>query len=133
MAEAVRAAEQTTGLQMAVYLGPVDGEARAAAEAQFVAAGLEQRPAVLVLVAPAAHRVEIVTAPGVRDRLPDDRCAEAVDTMVEHFRAGQFADGLVAGIAQLARTAGPGTPDPHAAELPDVLGDFGDGDADAAR
>jgi uncharacterized membrane protein len=124
----VRAAEQATGLQMAVYLGPVDGDARAAAEAQFVAGGLDQRPAVLVLVAPAAHRVEIVTAPGVRDRLPDDRCAEAVRVMVEHFRADRMADGLVAGIAELARAAGPGAPEPGAVELPDVIGDdLGDG------
>jgi uncharacterized membrane protein len=118
----VDAAEELTGLQFTVYVGPVGEESsRAGAEQLFVAAGLDTRPAVLVLVAPAQHRVEVVTAPSVRDRLPDAACEAAVATMVERFRAGSIEDGIVAGVSQLAAAAGPGAPAPGTTELPDVL------------
>jgi uncharacterized membrane protein len=117
---AVDAAEETTGLQITVYLGPVEGDAREAAERLFVADGSVERPAILLLVAPAARRVEIVTSPTIRARVPDEACAAAVDTMVGHFREGAIDTGIVAGLAELVRVAGPGRPD-GSAELPDVL------------
>jgi uncharacterized membrane protein YgcG len=118
---AVHAAEEATGLQITVYLGPVEGDPRAHAEQLFLAGGAATRPAILILVAPAARRVEVVTAPSVRRRVPDDACASAVDTMVEHFRDGDIDSGIVAGLEHLVRVAGPGAPGAGSVELPDVL------------
>src|SRR5207245_4193702 len=57
---AVQEAEQRTGLQLCVYLGPAGEDARAHAEHLFVEAGLDRRPGVLLLVAPALRRAQIV-------------------------------------------------------------------------
>jgi uncharacterized membrane protein YgcG len=118
----VRDAEESTGLQMTVYLGPAEDDPRAQAE-RLLAAGGSARPAVLLLVAPTAHRVEIVTAPAARDRVPDEACAHAVEVMVGYFRRGEFDAGIIAGVEELARVAGPGRRAPTDIDLPDVLGD----------
>jgi uncharacterized membrane protein YgcG len=121
---AVDTAEDFTGLQICVYLGSVEGETdpRAHAEQLFVQTGLAARPAVLLLVAPPQRKVEVVTAPALRDRIPDSAAGEAVTAMVERFKDGDLAGGLVAGIEQLAATAGPGTAGADDVELPDMLG-----------
>lgn len=122
IAAAVDAAEEVTGLQLAVWLGPAEGDSRAAAEAMFVEAGLDQRPGVLLLVAPTARRVEIVTSPTIRDRVPDDAAAAAVRAMVARFKEGDLVGGIDAGLTTIVLAAGPGTPDDGQEELPDVLG-----------
>ncbi len=119
---AVHAAEESTGLQFCVYLGGAEGDPREHAEALFVKAGLHERPAVLLLVAPDHRRVEIVTAPAVRDRLPDEACARAIDAMTPAFADGRYVDGLVAGLGRLAEAAGPGTA-AGPTDLPNTLGD----------
>ncbi|HVE46835.1 MAG TPA: TPM domain-containing protein [Acidimicrobiales bacterium] len=120
--EAVDTAEETTGLQFCVVLGPAEGDAHAHAEALFVQAGLHLRPAVLVLVAPDQRRVEVVTSPAVRERVPDAACAEAVADMTQRFATGDIAGGIVAGVERLAAVAGPGVSGADEDELPDVLG-----------
>jgi uncharacterized membrane protein len=118
----VREAEWLTGLQFCVYLGPADdADPRAHAEAMFVEAGLHSRPAVMIMVAPAQRRVEVVTAPSVRDRVDDAACEVAVGEMTDHFARGDLAGGLVAGIARLAEAAGAAQPSPGAEQLPDVI------------
>ncbi|MDQ4132807.1 MAG: DUF5130 domain-containing protein, partial [Actinomycetota bacterium] len=123
---AVDAAEEETGLQFCVYLGPAgEGGSRDEAEKMFVEAGLASRPAVLVLVDPEHRRVEVVTAPDVRARVSDEAAAEAVATMTPRFAKGDIPGGLVAGIKHLAKAAGPGQAEPGSEELPDVLGPEG--------
>jgi uncharacterized membrane protein YgcG len=117
---AVRDAEAKTGLQFCVYLGTAEGEPREHAESLFVRAGLHERPSVLLLVAPDHRRVEIVTAPAVRDRLSDLACAEAIDAMTPVFADGRYVDGLVVGLGRLADAAGPGT-SPAETDLPNIL------------
>jgi uncharacterized membrane protein YgcG len=118
---AVDAAERRTGLQFCVYLGPGLGSAREHAERAFLEAGLHERPAVLVLVAANHRRVDIVTAPAVRDRVTDDACGRAVSEMTPKFADGHFVQGLVTGIELLAEAAGPGTAPSGATDLPDVI------------
>jgi uncharacterized membrane protein YgcG len=118
---AVREAEQRTGLQFCVYLGLASGDAREHAESLFVEAGLQERPAVLLLVAPDSRRVEVVTAPAVRDRLPDDACAQAIEAMTPLFALGRYVGGLEVGIRRLADAAGPGTALAGTTDLPNVL------------
>lgn len=119
--DAVRDAESSTGLQFCVYFGPAGDDSRAHAERAFVNAGLHERPAVLVLVAPDAHRVEVVTAPDARDRLTDEECRAAIAEMTPYFARNDFVAGLVVGLAELAERTGPGTAEPGSSDLPNVL------------
>jgi uncharacterized membrane protein len=119
---AVREAERVTGLQISVYVGAVGDDARADAEHLFVTSGSHARPAVLMLVAPGARRVEIVTAPSVRQRVSDDACADVVQVMIEWFQRGEISPGIVAGLARLTEAAGPGRTPADGEELPDVIG-----------
>lgn len=118
---AVDEAEESTGLQLCVCVGSVVEDARAQAEAMFVGAGLDSRPAILVLVAPEQRHVEIVTAPSVRPRLSDQECAAAIETMAARFRTGDLPGGIVAGVRRLAAAAGAGVAPPDAEELPDFI------------
>jgi uncharacterized membrane protein YgcG len=120
--QAVDQAEETTGLQFCVYLGPTSEDSRAHAEQLFVETGLHTRPAVLILVAPPQRRVEIVTGPAVREWASDEACARVVDQMTAHFSAGDLAGGIVTGVESLAAIVGPNR-GPGGEELPDVLGE----------
>lgn len=119
--DAVREAEAKTGLQFCVYLGPAGEDSRARAEQAFVQAGLHERPAVLVLVAPDVHRVEVVTAPHARERLTDDECKAAIAEMTPYFSRDDFVGGLVVGLGELAERTGPGTAPPGVPDLPNVV------------
>jgi uncharacterized membrane protein YgcG len=119
--DAVRDAESKTGLQFCVYLGPAGEDTRVHAERAFVEAGLHDRPAVLVLVAPDAKRVEVVTAPDARARLTDEECEASIAEMTPYFGRKDFVAGLVVGIGELAERTGPGTAEPGATDLPNVL------------
>lgn len=119
---AVKGAEANTGLQFCVYLGPGQDDARNQAESVFVAAGLHERPAVLLLVAPDHRRVEVVTAPAIRERLTDEACARVIEEMTPHFADGRYVDGLVTGLERLATEAGPGTPGEGTTDLPNIMG-----------
>lgn len=119
------AAEVATGLQISVYLGAAGEDSRAHAENLFVTAGLHNRPALLMLVAPSDRKVEIVTAPAVQGRISDDDCARAIDAMLEHFRADDIVAGIEAGLFALVDAAGPCDQGDEPEELPDVLADPG--------
>jgi uncharacterized membrane protein YgcG len=116
---AIDDAEHTTGLQICLYLGPTGEDSRAHAEQLFVDAGLHSRPAVLIMVALQARRVEIITAPDVRERVPDDSARAAVDRMTERFSAGDLPGGVHAAIEEIVSAAGPG--EESGEELPDFL------------
>ena len=119
MGRAVHEAETFTGLQVCVYLGPGGEDPRAHAEQLFVDRGLHTRPAVLVLVAPDARQVEVVTAQDARGRLPDADAQAVVELMTQHFGSGDLVGGLLAGVARIAEAAGPGQPSGE--DLPDLL------------
>ena len=120
---AVDDAERRTGLDFCVYVGPGVGDAREDAERAFVEEGLAMRPAVLVAVAPDRRRVDVVTAPSVRERLPDPACRLAVAEMRPFFTEGRFVDGLIRGVTTLAAEAGPGRAEPGGPDTPDVFGE----------
>ncbi|MEO6121096.1 MAG: DUF5130 family protein [Acidimicrobiales bacterium] len=121
VSDAVAVAEASTGLQICVYLGRAGVDARARAEELFTSAGLAVRPAVLILVAPREHRVEVVTAATARERVTDDDAALAVGAMTGRFASGDLAGGIVAGVQRLAEAAGPGERRPDDQDLPDLL------------
>jgi hypothetical protein len=115
---AVDAAENLTGLQFAIYLGPSPGDPRELAERLFAGAG---EPAVLVVVATTARRVEILTAEAVRARVSDEACAEAIELMRPFLAKRAWDRALLTCLDRLVAAAGPGAPMPGAIELPDVF------------
>jgi len=120
---AVKHAEQTTGVEFCVYLGAAGEEPRTHAEAMFAASGLHTRPAILLLVAPDARRVEVVTSPEIRPRVSDSACADAVAAMTGSFALADITGGIVAGIQRLQAAAGPAPRQPSVATFPDLVED----------
>ena len=100
--EAVAAARRQSGLAFSVYVGDTDGESRPMAERLHASVAGERADAVLLLVAPGQRRLEIVTDPAVRDRLPDRTCALATLSMTSSFSGGDLVGGIVNGLRMLA-------------------------------
>lgn len=120
--QAVAEAEAATGLQLCVYLGPAEGDARQHAEQLMAAAtSATSRPAVMLYVAPEARRVECVVAPGFTARVTDAAAQVAVDAMLPSLADGRLAEGLEVGLRLLAGAAGPPRGDEPPEELPDIL------------
>lgn len=106
------------GLDISVLVGDLeldakDGEAfRDGAEKLHAALGDRAHSAVLIVVAPGQRRVEVVTGPGARRRVPDRVAGLAVLSMVTAFRGGDLAGGLMDGLRQIAQAAGKAAPLP---------------------
>lgn len=104
------------GLDVSVLVGDLEladlSGFRTAAEKVHAALGDRAAGAVLVLVAPGQRRLEIVTGPAARRRVPDRVAALVSLSMITAFRGGDLAGGIVDGIRQLAQSAGKGKPLP---------------------
>jgi len=103
--EALRLADQSTGLTFSVYVGDLDEPPREAAEKLH-----SQLPdpdnSVLVAVSPNQRVLEIVTGALARRRIPDRSAKLAALSMAAAFSGGDLAGGIVAGLAQLTEYAG---------------------------
>jgi uncharacterized membrane protein YgcG len=100
----VRHAEQNSGLRFAIFVGPAQDDARGYA-VRLHGAMDDADHAVLILVDPVAHVLEIVTGSATRRLLGDAECRLAAATMQTSFAAHDLAGGLTAGIQQLANAA----------------------------
>jgi uncharacterized membrane protein len=128
IARAVDLAENETGLQFAVYIGPAGEDSRAHAEAMFAELGFTSRPAVLLLIAPEQRRLEIVTSAAAKRRISDRNAALVATSMTASFAVGDIVGGICVGLAMLAEYAGPPPSGDQAdeIELPDVLSGYPD-------
>ena len=112
--QVVDSARKENGLDVSVLVGDLElddlTQFRAASERLHAALGSRTRGAVLVVVAPGQRRVEIVTGPEVRRRVPDRVSALAVLSMTSAFRGGDLTAGIVDAVRQIADAAGRGTP-----------------------
>ena len=79
---------------------------RATAERLHAALGDGAREGVLVLVAPGQRRLEIVTGPEARRRVPDRAASLAALSMSTSFSGGDLVGGVVTGLRMLADAAG---------------------------
>src|SRR3712207_792001 len=103
--EALRVADQTTGLTFSVYVGDLDEPVRDHAERlhrQLDGAA----KAVLVAVSPNQRVLEIVTGPDARKRISDRDAKLAALSMAASFAGGDLAGGVLSGLDQLATHAG---------------------------
>jgi uncharacterized membrane protein YgcG len=121
---AVSQCRQQNGLDVSVVVGdlliPDLSGFREAAQTLHAALGDRSHGAVLVVVAPGQRRVEVVTGPAARRRVPDRVAALAVLSMTSAFAGGDLAGGIVDGLRQMADAAGkraaiPAPPSAHGA------------------
>jgi uncharacterized membrane protein YgcG len=123
---AVSVCRSQNGLDVSVLVGDLNldgiGSFRAAAEKLHAALGDRAHSAVLVVVAPGQRKVEIVTGPAARRRVPDRVAALAVLSMTSAFSGGDLAGGVIDGLRQMADAAGrragiPSPPEPSTAAI----------------
>jgi uncharacterized membrane protein YgcG len=102
---AIRLARKQSQLPVSVYVGSLEGDARATAQRLHAALGDAAATAVLVAVDPGARRLEIVTGSAVRRRLDDRAASLAAMTMTSAFQAGDLSGGIANGVLALAEHA----------------------------
>jgi len=103
--EALRVADQQTGLTFSVYIGDLEEPTREHAEQ------LHRRldgaaAAVLVAVSPNQRVLEIITGSDARKRISDRDAKLAALSMAAAFAGGDLAGGVLSGLDQLASHAG---------------------------
>ena len=103
--EALRVADQQTGLTFSVYIGDLEEPTREYAE-QLHRQLDGATTAVLVAVSPNQRLLEIVTGPQARKRITDRDAKLAALSMVAAFGGGDLAGGIISGLDQLATRAG---------------------------
>lgn len=103
--QALRVADQETGLTFSVYVGDLEEPTRLHAEKLH---GQLTDPArsVLVAVSPNQRQLEIVTGVQARKRIPDRDAKLAALSMSAAFSGGDLAGGIVIGLDQLSTHAG---------------------------
>jgi uncharacterized membrane protein YgcG len=119
---AVQRCRTDSGLDVSVLIGDLEltdlSGFRAGAEQLHAALGERAGEAVLVVVAPGQGRVEIVTGPSARRRVPDRVAGLVVLSMITSFKGGDLAGGVIDGLRQIAQAAGKGEPLPALESAP---------------
>jgi uncharacterized membrane protein YgcG len=105
--EALRLADQGTGLVFSVFVGGLDEPIREHAERLHRQLAEPDR-SVLIAVSPNQRQLEIVTGRHARKRIPDTYARLAALSMVAAFGGGDLAGGIINGLDQLASHAGRG-------------------------
>jgi uncharacterized membrane protein YgcG len=103
--EALRMADEQTGLTFSVYLGDLEEPVRQHAERLHKQLDGADR-AVLIAVSPNQRVLEIVTGNEARKRISDRDAKLAALSMAAAFAGGDLAGGVLAGLDQLASHAG---------------------------
>jgi hypothetical protein len=103
--EALRVADQQTGLTFSVFIGELEMPTRESAEKLHKQVEHADR-VVLIAVSPNQRRLEIVTGNEARRRISDRDAKLAGLSMAAAFAGGDLAGGVLAGIDQLASHAG---------------------------
>jgi hypothetical protein len=103
--EALRVADQQTGLTFSVYIGDLEEPTRTSAE-QLHRQLDGAAQAVLVAVSPNQRLLEIVTGTDARKRISDRDAKLAALSMAASFAGGDLAGGVLSGLDQLASHAG---------------------------
>src|SRR5436305_7179441 len=103
--EALRLADQSTGLTFSVYVGDLDEPTREYAE-KLHSQLPDPEHSVLLAISPNQRALEIVTGAQARRRIPDRSAKLAALSMAAAFTGGDLTGGVVTGIAQLTEYAG---------------------------
>jgi uncharacterized membrane protein len=106
---AIRDAESKTSGQIRVYIqrGKMDVDPLVAAQKKFHRLGMHKTPernAVLIFVAPRAHKFAVVGDQAVHQKCGEAFWQQLVERMREHFRNEKFTDALVEAIEEAGKT-----------------------------
>jgi uncharacterized membrane protein len=106
--DAIRDAESKTSGQIRVYIqrGELNGDPLAAATKRFHKLGMhrtEERNAVLIFVAPRAHKFAVVGDKAIHEKCGEQFWQRIVDTMRAHFQNEKFNRALVEAIEEAGK------------------------------
>jgi uncharacterized membrane protein len=129
--EAIRAAEHQTSGEVRVSVAPLFwGNIRRQAEKAFVRLGMtatKARNGVLFFIVPSRRRFVVLGDEGIHQKVGDEFWTEIASAMSEHFRRGDFTEGIVRGVGEVGRKLAAHFPYERGSdvnELPDEV-DFG--------
>jgi uncharacterized membrane protein YgcG len=99
--DAIRTAEQVSRIEFSLFVGRAEGDPRAFATRLHNSLVAPSR-SILIMLDPAARRLEIITGGEVRRTLSDQEVELAVAQMQTTFAEGDLVGGLKRGIQMLA-------------------------------
>jgi uncharacterized membrane protein len=104
--QAIRAAELKTSGEIRVFVqrGELDVDPLIAAQKRFHRLGMQktaERNAVLIFVAPRAHKFAIVGDEAIHKKCGENLWQRLVDQMREHFRQENFTQAIVDAIREI--------------------------------
>jgi uncharacterized membrane protein len=106
--QAIRTAESKTSGQIRVFIqrGEVDVDPLVAAQKKFNRLGMHKTPernAVLIFVAPRAHKFAVVGDRGIHEKCGEALWQRLADGMREHFRNEKFGHALIEAIEEAGK------------------------------
>ena len=104
--QAIRDAESKTSGQIRVFIqrGKLEVDPLIAARKKFQRLGMRKTPernAVLIFVAPRAHKFAVIGDEGIHQRCGEQYWQRVADLMRDHFRNERFSDALVDAIRDI--------------------------------
>ena len=125
---AIREAESKTSGEIRVYVqrGKLSGDPLAAAQRKLHQLGMHktsERNAVLIFVAPRAHKFAVVGDKAIHEKCGDEFWQRIVEGMRTHFQNEKFSHALVEAIKEIGKLLAAHFPktSPNANELPDEI------------
>jgi uncharacterized membrane protein len=125
--QTIRDAESKTSGEIRVFLqrGKLDGDPLPAAHRRFHRLGMHKIPernAVLIFVAPRAHKFAIVGDEGVHQKCGEELWQRLVNQMRDHFRNEKFSEAIVDAIREIGSALAAHFPKGlKSTELPDEI------------
>ncbi len=110
IAAAIRAAELKTSGELRVFISRKNvADPVTAAQEEFTRLGMtntRNRNAVLIYLAPSSRQFAVIGDSGVHARCGDTFWQELARSMTEHFRKGEFTEGITQGIKRAGELLG---------------------------
>ena len=131
--EAISQAERRTSGEIAVSVAPLFwGNVEKAARKAFDRMGMTKtglRNGVLFFVVPSRRRFTVLGDSGIHARVGQDFWNSVAAHLSQHFRAGEFTEGLVQGIAEVGEQLAAHFPYEAKGDINELSNevDFGDG------
>jgi uncharacterized membrane protein len=106
--QAIRDAESQTSGEIRVYIqrGKLNGDPLVAAQKKLHRLGMHKtadRNAVLIFIAPRAHKFAVVGDRAIHDKCGDELWQRLVGRMQDHFRNEKFSDAVVEAIEETGK------------------------------
>jgi uncharacterized membrane protein len=118
---AIAAAEERTSGEIRVFISRQNPDnAMDVAKKWFKKLKMDQTPdrnAILILVAPRAHKFAIVGDTGIHAKCGDSFWLEVVEMMRSHFKSEKYTDALVAAVQRLGDSLAEHYPAPSGGRL----------------